>query len=608
MTATTRAIVAAFHTAGLNLKTAMPFSTAFKLLGAILMTPLLTWSLQRLLARHGKASVGNFEIAQFLLSPEGVVTVLGGGAILMAMSYLELAGLQLLLADRNLDWSRGLKGVLPQFHRLVLLGLRQLSVFVVLAIPFLAAIYGVYQLLWAGKDLNGLIILKPREFWLGGGLAAAAVAAYLVIAGRWFLQWLLAVPTLLFEPGRSIEQALASSTARTNGQKWRLAVVIVVWALVQIAVSAIVLFLLDWASVHILSWTGDRLTLVLPVTATLLVVHGFVLGAVSVLGSLSLASLILEVYRAVVGPEVLPQVPQAAARERSRLTWRWLSVIALVLLGAVGLASSREYIRTTRLDDHVEFTAHRAGATHAPENTVAAIRRAISDGAEWAEIDVQLTSDKELVVLHDIDLARIGGGKRRVEDVTLAEIRELDIGTKLKGAEFAGERVPTLAEILEAAGSRIRLNVELKPHGRRDEVPLTEKTVAELERFQVTARTRLCSQSYESIQLGKKLAPDLQIGFIAAKALGDLSKLDVDFLMVSTGMATRALVERAALRGIKIHAWTVNDRKWVAPLLDAGVDNIITDDPLGMRGALDEIRELGTADRILLRVKEELRQ
>jgi len=285
-----------------------------------------------------------------------------------------------------------------------------------------------------------------------------------------------------------------------------------------------------------------------------------------------------------------------------------MGVLGLVAVAGVALLASREYMRTIRLDDRIEFTAHRAGATHAPENTVAAIRRAIADGAEWAEIDVQLTADKELVVLHDIDLARIGGGKRRVDQTTLAEIRQLDVGTKLAGPEFAGEKVPTLSEVLAAAGTRIWLNVELKPHGRHDEAPLAEKTVAELKRYGVTARTRLCSQSYESIQLGRRLAPDLQIGFIAAKALGDLSKLDVDFLMVSTLLATRPLVERAAVRGIKIHAWTVNDRKWVAPLVDAGVDNIITDDPREMRAALDEIRQLGTAERILLRVREELRR
>src|SRR6266542_2269701 len=108
------------------------------------------------------------------------------------------------------------------------------------------------------------------------------------------------------------------------------------------------------------------------------------------------------------------------------------------------------------------------------------------------------------------------------------------------------------------------------------------------------------------MQLARQLEPNLRVGYIAAVALGDLAQLDVDFLMVKADRVNRALVERAGVRNIAIHAWTVNDPDELLSLLDAGVTNVITDDP-GLLGArLEEIRGLNPVERLLLRVRDVL--
>jgi glycerophosphoryl diester phosphodiesterase len=109
---------------------------------------------------------------------------------------------------------------------------------------------------------------------------------------------------------------------------------------------------------------------------------------------------------------------------------RTLGVLGVLAVAAGGAAFL--LLRTQRLSDGVEITAHRMGAIAAPENTVAALRRAIEDGAEWAELDVQLTSDGALVVLHDFDRVRIGGPAKKVADATF-EIRALDVGRAQEG-------------------------------------------------------------------------------------------------------------------------------------------------------------------------------
>jgi glycerophosphoryl diester phosphodiesterase len=163
-----------------------------------------------------------------------------------------------------------------------------------------------------------------------------------------------------------------------------------------------------------------------------------------------------------------------------------------------------------------------------------------------------------------------------------------------------------LSEILAAAKGKIRLNVELKPHGKADALELTRRVIEELRSADVLQECRLCSQSYESLQLARQLEPSLEVGYIVATSVGDPTLLEVDFLMVKSNLATRPFVDRARLRNIAVHAWTVNDPAQVPPLLDAGVANLITDDPAVIRAKLDEIRDLAPAQRLLLRARQAL--
>jgi glycerophosphoryl diester phosphodiesterase len=157
--------------------------------------------------------------------------------------------------------------------------------------------------------------------------------------------------------------------------------------------------------------------------------------------------------------------------------------------------------------------------------------------------------------------------------------------------------------VIAAAGDRIRLNIELKPLGADDVRPLVEAVLGTARRAGILSRCRLCSQSYEGMLLAKRLAPKLEIGYIAGAALGNLSKLEVDFLMVSVRLATRSLVDRAGARSTVVHAWTVNDPDQLVRLVDRGVANVITDDPAAMRARLQEIRDLRPSARLLLRTR-----
>jgi glycerophosphoryl diester phosphodiesterase len=558
-----------------------------------------------MIERWGRASVGNFEIASFMLSPPGMMALVGGGSVVIATHYLELAGLIRLLADRRLPWWLAFGRATGLFGRLIVLGLRQVAVYLLLAVPFLSAIGVVYAMLWSGRDLNGLIILKPTEFWVGAGLAAVFVVIYAVLAFRLFLRWIFAVPILLFESPQSPREALERSAEMARGRSLSVGGTIVTCVAIQTLSAAIVVALSKFAADWILSGLGDSLSVALPVTAMLLLLNAVVLMGLSMIGVATLAALLLGLYRQAAGEALIFKEEIPSGEFPKRLRRKWLVLAGLMAMGVSGVVVAGGLLNGLEIDERVEITAHRAGALRGPENSVAAIRQAIADQADWAEVDVQRTADDQLVVMHDIDLARIGGGNRRVDQVTLAEIQTLDIGSQF-GPQFAGEKVPTFEELLAAAGDHLRLNVELKPHGKDDEGPLTERTIAAIQTAGLVSRCRICSQSYASLQRSREIEPRLPVGFIAGASVGDLAGLDVDFLMVSANQAKRALVDRAAIQGIEVHAWTVNTADLVAPLIDEGVANIITDNPVLVRARLDEVQALSPASRLLLRARHEL--
>src|SRR6476619_7582581 len=118
-------------------RSALALSLAFKALNLLLLAPLAALVLRYCLSRWGRASVGNFELVSFLLSPAGILALLGVGTILLASLYLELAGMLCLLADNGLHWWQAFRSSTKLFVRLAELGLRQLAIYLTLAVPFL---------------------------------------------------------------------------------------------------------------------------------------------------------------------------------------------------------------------------------------------------------------------------------------------------------------------------------------------------------------------------------------------------------------------------------------------------------------------------------------
>lgn len=576
------------------------FSVVFGVLEAALVAPLGAFLLRLFLSGSGKASAGNFEIAQFLLSVTGALALVVVGAVVVAGFFLHIAGLLRILGDPPSTVGGTIRGLLHDGQRLLRLCALQIGAGVLLAIPFVLGALFAVKAIWGDRDLNGMLVLKPPVFWYGIAAAGVPLLILAVLLVGLTLRWLFALPILLEEPDTRPIVALRRSAERTRGRRLGHLRALAAWALLVAVASALLQGGVAWLGGRVLGGVGTTMVEALPATAAVLATWAALGLLLSCIEAALLAGLVDRLHRDATDRPPARALPEGAGAPAS-VVWKALATLGVlaVLSGGAGVL----LLKTQRLSDAVEITAHRMGARAAPENTVAALRRAIEDGADWAELDVQLTSDGAIVVLHDFDLVRIGGPAKRVADATLAEIRAIDVGRASKMPGFEGEKVPTLDEVIAVARDRIGLNIELKPPTKAAEAPLTDAVVEAVRKGGILGRCRICSQAYDAVRRAKEAEPRLEVGYIAGAAIGDLARLRVDFLMVNAGMATGRFVRRAHAHGLRVHPWTVNDPDALPALLDAGADNVITDVPAAMRARLDETRALTSPERLLLRVR-----
>lgn len=264
------------------------------------------------------------------------------------------------------------------------------------------------------------------------------------------------------------------------------------------------------------------------------------------------------------------------------------SVVGLLLLGAGAGAGP-----ATRI------AAHRGGAALAPENSLAAFRNAIALGADALELDVHLTADGELVVIHDATLERTTTGIGAVADATLAELRALRL--KVRDGGVTTEIVPTLAEVLDlAAPAGLEVLPEIKTaRGARRYPGIEEKVLAQLDQRHFEARATIQAFDETTIRRLHELAPTQRTMLLVSasrletaraepvQAVRWASEVGASDLGMDFHVIDAAVVAAARAARVRLAAWTVNTEPDLRRMLVLGVDVVMSDHPdvaLGLAG------------------------
>lgn len=231
--------------------------------------------------------------------------------------------------------------------------------------------------------------------------------------------------------------------------------------------------------------------------------------------------------------------------------------------------------------------AHRGASAAAPPNTLAAFEKAIELGADGIEFDVHLSADGVPVVIHDFSVDTTTDGSGHVASLSLAQLKELDAGSYFDPI-FAGERIPTLDQVLEMVGSRLLLNIELKTLSLRDN-GLERTVIAQVKRHGLDNDNRVLLSSFNpfSLRRAKKLAPHVPVGLLYAPDLP--LPLRRAWLAPFIGphearhpehtMVDAHYMAWARQHDYRVNTWTADTPDEMHRLISLGVDAIITNVP-----------------------------
>ncbi len=237
--------------------------------------------------------------------------------------------------------------------------------------------------------------------------------------------------------------------------------------------------------------------------------------------------------------------------------------------------------------------AHRgaSGDGHAPENTLAAFRKAIEMGVDGVECDVHCTKDGSVVVIHDHTLNRTTDTKGVVEEMTLREVKKADAGSWFD-PRFAGERVPTLRELLELTKGKVITVIEIKSEN------IADKVVKEIESARAESEVVIISFHASALRDAQEINPRIPRGILIGgrkairKPAGILdlihqaAEAGASVLDLSSKIITPPLVEESHRRGMGVWAWTVDDEVEMKRLAEMYVDGITSNYPEKLQAAL----------------------
>ena len=246
-------------------------------------------------------------------------------------------------------------------------------------------------------------------------------------------------------------------------------------------------------------------------------------------------------------------------------------------------------------EGEMEIVAHRGASESAPENTLSAFRRAWEQNADAIELDVQMSKDGRIVVIHDLDTKRLAGVDRRVADQTYPELRMLDVGRRKENSPR--HQIPLLREVLEIVPARKRVLIEVK---------CGKEIIPELIRELKSAgkppeQTAIIGFSADVMEAVKQALPDLDVYWIVnikpdpksttgkkpptvEELIATAKRIKVDGLDLSAcDNIDKRFVSKVHAAQLGLAVWTVNDPELAAAMRDAGVDSLTTDRPGDIR-------------------------
>lgn len=550
----------------------LTFLFLYMLLTSIVFVPTLTYIYNRILRGVDSSSLLNTDVYTIMLSYTGFIGVMVFSFLYVIILFVQF-GVMIILSQKHLfgnpvHIAEAFTTVLKAVPKMFALGIIQLMLFLYLLMPLIESPLTITLL----ESINLPILFTSRihDFYV------LVVLYVLLLLGIVYLllRWIFVLHYIVIE-GKALRSAFRASLKLTQSKRFSI--------LIHLVILNALIYILGATIISVFN----------------LVLHFFGVYMVT------LSSYIIFIATLCIAPiniifitrlfyqlkeqqgEQIEDLLKLKASKFTRLEQRgfdffrqkkaWMFTLLVAYLCGVFMLNVSVSEQFAYLKWHTAVAAHRGDMGNAPENTISSIRAALDVEVEAVEIDVQLTRDGVVVLMHDITLSRVAGVPESVIDMTYDELMKLEVGSHF-AEEFRGERIPTLGQAIETVlETDVLLIVEIKPYG--DELALAIAVTAVIELLDAVDQVYIQSFSYEILQEIRRINSDILLGQVMYMATGNLAELDVDFYTINQTMLSDRFINSAHRLGRQVWVWTVNIDRNIRQVLSYDVDGIITDYP-----------------------------
>ena len=575
------------------------FEICYRILTAFIFVPVLYFIFRYFLRNEGLETIANKSIISFCLSIEGIICILILLILAFCLVFIEIGALTYIGVKsyrrekvKALDGIFNMIGVLKDtFDR----GIIPLIIITGVIGPLTGI--GLCSSLIKNYSIPPFITIELSKTLWGKAVYALIIITVVIF----LLRWVLSIPIVVIEKIKG-RQAVRKSYIIYKNNKWKLLKAIILWTIIISLIEFLLVILTLGFGMGISKYIlGSRSVISKVFLNCLLAIFYAGFTIVSIITTPLFVSFLVELYYKLRDEDnVVEREFKCSYDYKNNLVYKFfkrfskifvviLTIIFIVYSGFIGYGIVSHKIKCSK----TLITAHRGASTLAPENTLSAIKEAEKEKANYAEIDVQTTKDNKVILLHDSTFRRTAKEGKAPRQMTLDEIRKLDNGSFFS-KDFKGEKVPTLDEVLKEAKGKIKLNIELKPKGKNDE--LVKKVSELIDKNNMDNDVMISSNNFDALQEMKRINPKLKVGYIVIAAFGDFQKLNVDFFCLDSSLVNEKTVYALHALGKKVDVFTINSKDLAEKMLYLGVDNIITDNVPMVRKAQEELEKTDTHD------------
>lgn len=575
----------------------------YKLLAFTVLTPFFSMLSYGLLAINGNAILSDLDIAMLFAGPFGWICAFAIGDVWLAIFAFEQASLIAILAasteGKRLSAFDSLRFAFLNAPATLRVACRLIAFSLLVVAPFVLLAASIYYATLGDYDINYYLHEQPFSFQLAMGSAIALVTILVLVLLRLYSGWFLALPLVLFD--RVVpKNALRQSRQIIAGNRLRILRWLVAWFAIGFAANVFATLVIGGIGRLLIPANVGSVTILAGRVGLMLVTLTIASVIINLVGTISFALILFHAYREL-NPNSKYAIDQVVFADAKNTTYLHLltrpRLLALSLIGGLfALLIGVTALNSLQLRDRIEVMAHRGASDVAPENSISSVRYAIDAGADWVEIDVQETADGEVVVFHDSDLMKLARNKLKIWDATMEDLRRIDIGSSFD-TQFAEERVPTLADVLEICRGKIGVIIELKYYGH--DRHLEQRVVDIVEHCEMANDVMVMSMRPDGMKKLKAIRPLWKCGLILSVSVGDIQRIEADFLAVNAMFATRSLINRSHTAGKQVFVWTIDDAATMSRLMNRGIDGILTNSPKVAREVLKQRSKMSSSERLL---------